>query len=227
MTDGTSHGSAVLARGWSVLAVIVIFGLVLSGALVSEAARAVASVLCVALLIQSWVIQRRYVRNRERLVFLTLALCLPALASFWLGLNVLRFYSYDGDSPTQTYSTVVRLQGVIQSLAFAVASVVGFWAIVEISCFLAERISDRLARRRKTWWNRRLKGTWLWGSPIGFAISALIASTLLRWLVIIASVLGLSICGDLSAYPTTRRNLKDQQLHSISIHPTMSGCPTW
>ena len=172
------------------VAVVVIFGLVLSGVLVSEAGRAVALILCLALLTQSWFMQRRYARNRERLVFLTLALCLPALASIWLEFNVVRFYSYDGDSPTQTYSTVVRLQGGIQSLAFAVALVVGFWAIVEISCLLAERISNRFAGRRRTWWNRRLKGTWLWASPIGFAISALIASTLLRWVVIIASVLG-------------------------------------
>ena len=74
------------------VAVVVIFGLVLSGVLVSEAGRAVALILCLALLTQSWFMQRRYARNRERLVFLTLALCLPALASIWLEFNVVRFY---------------------------------------------------------------------------------------------------------------------------------------
>jgi hypothetical protein len=190
MTEGMWHSSAVLARSWGVLAVFVIFGLVVSGVLASEPARAVASVFCIALLIQSWIMQRRYTRSRERLAFLTLALCLPALASMWLGLNVLRFYSYTGGAPSQSYSTVVRLQGIIQSVAYGAALVVGFWAIVEISCSIAERISGKFAGRRKTWWNRQLKGTWLWGSPIGFAISALIASSLLRWLVITASVLG-------------------------------------
>ena len=190
MTDRISHRPAVIARSWSVVAVVAILGLVLAGVLVSESARAVASILCLALLSQSWLMQRRYARNRERLVFLTLALSLPALASIWLGLNVLRFYSYNGDSPTETYSTVIRLQEAIQNVALAVALVVGFWAIVEMSCLIAERISDRFAGRRKTWWNRRLKGTWLWGSPIGFAISALIGSAMLRWAVIVASILG-------------------------------------
>jgi len=189
--DGRNvDSSVVLARSWSAVVVFVIFGLVMSGVLASEPARAVASILCIALLIQSWIMQRRYTRTREKLAFLTLALGLPALASIWLGLNVVRFYSYTGGSPSKSYSTVVRLQEIIQSVAYAAALVVGFWAIVEISCFVAERISRKFAGRRKTWWNRRLKGTWLWGSPIGFAISALITSSLLRWLVITASVLG-------------------------------------
>jgi len=190
MTKRMPQASAVLVRSWAVVAVLAVFGLVVSGVLKSEPGRAVASVLCIALVVQSWIVQRRYVRNRERLAFLTLALSLPALASIWLGLNVLRFYSYPGDAPSQTYSTVVTLQETIQDVACAVAMVVGFWAIVEFSCSLAERISNRFAGRRRTWWNRRLKGTWLWGSPIGFAISALITSSQLRWLVLIVSILG-------------------------------------
>jgi|GEM_PF-4660506 hypothetical protein len=79
---------------WSLIVVFAIFGLVASGMLPSEPGRAVASALCMALMIQSWVMQRRYAKNRERLVLLTLALTLPALASLWLGMNVLRFYSY-------------------------------------------------------------------------------------------------------------------------------------
>lgn len=43
MTKGMSHSSAVLARSWSVVAVFVILGLVISGVLVAEPARAVAS----------------------------------------------------------------------------------------------------------------------------------------------------------------------------------------
>lgn len=65
-----------------------------------------------------------------------------------------------------------------------------FWTIVELSCFLAERISVNLVGRRKTRWNRKFKGTWLWGSPIGFALATLISSSLLRWLVVALSVLG-------------------------------------
>ncbi len=179
---------SVFTRGWSLIAIIGIFGLVI--VLRSEPGRAVASVVCLALVMQSWFTQRRYVKSRETLVLVALALSLPALASVWLGLNVLRFYSYDPVSDISVYSTVVRLQAIIEGVAYAIGLVVFFWTIVEISCFLAERISVKLVGRRKIWWNRRFKGTWLWGSPIGFALAALIGSSLLRWLVVGLSVLG-------------------------------------
>ena len=184
------YRSTLLTRTWSLLAVCAIFGLVASGILVSEPGRAVASILCILLLIESWVVQRKYARSRERLVLLSLVLSLPALAALWLGLNVLRFYSYDPESLAQLYSAVVRTQEVVQNLALAVGLVVIFWTIVDLSCFLAGRISAKPVGHRKTWWNRPFKGTWLLGSPIGFALAALIASSLLRWLVVVLSVLG-------------------------------------
>jgi len=190
MMERLWYNTPVLARSWSLIVVFAIFGLVVSGIFSSEPGRAVASALCMALVIQSWVMQRRYAKNRERLVLLTLALTLPALASLWLGLNVLRFYAYAPESRGRLYSAVVRLQDLIQSVAYAIGLVVVFWTIVELSCFLAERISVKLVGRRKTWWNRKFKGTWLWGSPIGFALAALISSSLLRWLVVALSVLG-------------------------------------
>ncbi len=202
MTERTWYNSPALARSWSLIAVVAIFGLVVSGILLSEPGRAVASVLSLALVIQSWVMQRKYARTRERLVLLTLALSLPALASLWLGLNVLRFYSYAPESRAQLYSSVVRLQEMIQSVAYAIGLVVVFWTIVELSCFLAERISVKLVGRRKTWWNRRFKGIWLLGSPIGFALAALISSSLLRWLVVVLSGLGLPFRTDFSAHST-------------------------
>lgn len=179
---------SAFTRGWSLIVVIGIFGLVI--VFRSEPGRAVASVVWLGLVIQSWFMQRRYVKSRERLILVALALSLPALASVWLGLNVLRFYSYDPVSDISVYSVVVRLQAIIEGVAYAIGLVVFFWTIVEISCFLAERISVKLVGRRKTWWNRRFKGIWLWGSPIGFAIAALISSSLLRWLVVGLSVLG-------------------------------------
>jgi len=179
---------SAFTRGWSLIVVIGIFGLLI--VFRSEPGRAVASVVCLALVMQSWFTQRRYVKSRERLVLVALALSLPALASVWLGLNVLRFYSYDPVSDISVYSTVVRLQAIVEGVAYAIGLVVFFWTIVEVSCFLAERISVKLVGRRKTWWNRRLKATFLWGSPIGSTIAALISSSLLRWLVVGLSVLG-------------------------------------
>ncbi len=187
-----SHTSPIIARSWSLIVVLAIFGLVASGKLSSEPARAGASFLCLGLVTQSWIIQRRYTKNRERLVLLTLVLSLPALGSLRLGLNVLRFYSYAPESQASLYSVVVRLQGIIQEAGYAISMVVAYWTIVELSCFLAGRISLTLVGRRKTWWNRQFKGTWLWGSPIGFALAALISSSLLRWLVLVLSILGCS-----------------------------------
>jgi hypothetical protein len=191
MTERTSYRyPPSLARSWSLIVVFSIFWLILSGILLSEPGRAVASVLCMTLVLQSWFTQRRYTKSRERLVLFTLALGLPALASLWLGLNVVRFYSYAPESRANLYSAVIRLQAIIEDVAYAVGLVVFFWTIVELSCFLAKCISVKLVGRRKTWWNRQFTGIWLWGSPIGFAVAALISSSLLRWAVIALSVLG-------------------------------------
>jgi hypothetical protein len=35
------------------------------------------------------------------------------LVALWLGLNVLRFYSYDPESPAHLYSAVVRIQEAV------------------------------------------------------------------------------------------------------------------
>ena len=44
--------------------------------------------------------------------------------------------------------------------------------------------------KRSAWWNRQLKGKWLWGSWIGFGISILIVSQIVRWLAVTLAVLG-------------------------------------
>ena len=136
-----STTSRALARFWSVAAVIVILGLVPFGFLGSEPRRAFASILCVALLIHSWFMQRRFIRTPQRLVLLTLVLCLPALASLWLGLNVIRFYSYAPESEASVYSAVIRLQVVIEWCTATVGAVVVFWTIVELARWLVNRIS--------------------------------------------------------------------------------------
>ena len=186
----TWRNSPLFARSCSLIVVLGMFWLVMSGILLSEPGRAVGSVVCLALVAQSWFAQRRFVRSRERLVLMTLALSLPAFASLWLGLNVLRFYSYAPESRAYTYTAVVTLQRIIEISAYAVGMVVMLWTTGELGSFLAKRISFKLVGRKKTWWNREFTGTWLWASPIGFALSALIGSSLLRWLVVVLSALG-------------------------------------
>lgn len=185
------RSSPAFNRSWSLIVVLCIFWLVASGTLLSEPVRAIASVVCLGLVIQSWFAQRRCVRNRERFALATLALSLPAFASLWLGLNVLRFYSYSPESQASIYTAVISLQKVVGISAYVVGMVVILWTIGELASFLGKRISFKLVGRRKTWWNRdRAKGTWLWASPIGFAESALISSSLLRWFVVALSALG-------------------------------------
>jgi hypothetical protein len=139
--DKMSKTSQALARCWSVTAVIVILGLVLLGFLRSELGHGFASILCLALLTHSWLIQRSYTRTSQRLVFLTLVLCLPALASFWLGLNVIRFYSYDPEPGPDVYTVVILLQNIIEWCTAAVGVAVLLWAIVELARWLAKRVS--------------------------------------------------------------------------------------
>jgi hypothetical protein len=187
-----SKGAQVLRRGWSMLVLFGVFCLVISGAIRSEPGRAAAAVLSFGLVVQSWFAQRRYAKSRSTLALLSLILSLPALGSVWLGLNVLRFYSYAPESRAPVYSTAVRLQEIIVNCAIAIGIIVFFWSIAEVAKFLGKAISKRFAGRKKTWWNKPLGTTWMWGSPIGTALCALITSSLLRWILIACSLLGLT-----------------------------------
>ena len=177
-----------MARSWSL--VLAIVALLIPFVWLSEPGRAVVAFICFVLVVQSWLVQRKYTKSREYLALWTLGLSLPALASLWLGLNVLRFYSYDGDSPTTIHFVVTRLQAMIDACAVAIAAVVTLWTIGEFAAFLARRISFKLVGRRETWWNRRFSGIWLWGGLIGFLLSALIQYRWLRWFMIAVSTLG-------------------------------------
>lgn len=179
---------SILARSWS--GVLAIVALLIPFVWHSEPGRAVLALACLGLVLQSWLVQRKFTRSRGNLALWTLGLSLPALAYLWLGLNVLRFYSYNGDAPSTTYFVVARLQAMIEICAVAVGTVVTLWTVGEFAAFLARRISFKLVGRRKTWWNRRFTGVWLWGSLIGFLLSALIQYGWLRWFVIAVSVSG-------------------------------------
>ena len=186
-----SNEGVVLRRGWSMLALFGIFYLIMSGTILSQQGRAAAAVLSFGLVVQSWFAQRRYTRTRSMLVLLSFILSLPALGSLWLGLNVLRFYSYAPESRALLYSGVVRLQEVIADCACAIGIIVLFWSTAEVATFLGKRISKKFAGQKKTWWNKPLKGTWMWGSPIGTALCAVVTTSSLRWILIVCSILGL------------------------------------
>src|SRR5882762_5684255 len=129
-----------VTRSWSMGVVFVILGLIFLGVLPSEPGRAVASILCLALLVHSWLAQRRHVQTRQ-LLFLTLLLSLPALASLWLGLNVIRFYSYAPESSAPVYWAMVRSQNVIEWCARALVVAVTLWTVAALGRWLAKSIS--------------------------------------------------------------------------------------
>lgn len=143
-----------MTRFWSAAAVVIIFGLLVIGSLLpnparlianSEPVRAVASVLWIALLVHSWVQQRRYIRTLRGLTFVTFILSLPALASFWLGLNVIRFYSYAPESEPNVYSVVIQLQSVIEWCGAVLGIVVALWFIIEVAHWLVKRFLPPIA----------------------------------------------------------------------------------
>jgi hypothetical protein len=142
-----SEGSQIVARFWSLgLVAVIVLALVLSN-VQSEPVRAIASAGCIGLLVHSWFMLRRYAPDRRRLWLITLALCLPTLAFVWLGLNVIRFYTYPGDSDSGVYGQVIQLQSGIQWGFAAVACVVVLWAIFELVHTVVQRISTSRERR--------------------------------------------------------------------------------
>ena len=80
------------------------------------------------LLIHSWSLQKHYTQIRFHLLFWTLILLLPMLGAIWLGLNVIRVYTYNyavdysrhiGDFRQILYWNVVKIQDLIVWIARA------------------------------------------------------------------------------------------------------------
>ena len=147
----------MLERFWSSGVVILIFGVLVLGteflekgatrtAIRSESGHALASVLSIALLIHAWLKQRTYIKTWHGLVLSTLVLGLPALACTWLGLNVIRFYSYAPDAGHNIYWFVVQTQDIIVWSGKAVMVIVVLWSIFELAFWLGKRVSPSQAR---------------------------------------------------------------------------------
>ena len=106
-----------------------------------EVLRALVSVLCLTLLVHSWLMQRRFAQSVWRRAFWTVLLSLIALGPFWLGLNVIRYYSYAGEEQYTLYEAVVYLQDAVVLLAKAVCLVVLLWGIVDFARWLKRKNS--------------------------------------------------------------------------------------
>jgi len=110
-----------------------------------EVVRIFLSAICVALLVHSWFMQRKYARSRWRLAFLTLLLSLLFIGPLWLGLNVIRGESYDLAADYERnvhlwyhnlYWYVVELQDLLVQLAIVLGAALALWLIVDLARWL-------------------------------------------------------------------------------------------
>jgi hypothetical protein len=110
-----------------------------------EVARAVLSVVCIALLVHSWFLQRKYAESKWQFAFFTLLLTLVALGPVWLGLNVMRahFYPINWITDQALYGNICDLQDRVTQLAEVLGIAVALWALVDLVRWLTKRISAR------------------------------------------------------------------------------------
>jgi hypothetical protein len=91
-----------------------------------DVSRALTSIVCMILLMHSYLLQRRYTQNRFHPLFWTPALLLPMLGAIWLALNVIRANTYEyavdyqrhlGDFRQNLHWNAVNLQDLIVWIA--------------------------------------------------------------------------------------------------------------
>ena len=126
----------VLLLHWPLLVPTAVWVLLFSGLLASEVLRAVLAIACIALMLDQWQVYRRSASG-ERFAFLSLLVVGFILASLWLGLNVVRFYTYDGDAPGRICGLVVRVQERLVWIMAGLLIVVAAWVVVYFAVWLS------------------------------------------------------------------------------------------
>jgi hypothetical protein len=109
----------------------------------AEVLRLLVSVASLVLLMCQWSIYRKSCVGLH-LTFITTLLVTFCIPCFWLALNVVRFYTYDGDNPDSTrgwiHSNVIRTQGTIAWVGVA---------LVVLVCALGVLDFARIVKTRK------------------------------------------------------------------------------
>ena len=127
-------------RYWPSVALVAVLGLVAEGYVRFEVFRGMLAIVCIVLAIYQWKILRRKQRfSLPELVLLTLL-----MVSVWMGLGVVRNYTYPTDSVRQMlplYGAVVRAQRYLIWPILGGVLVVTIWTIVRVAHWLAERVS--------------------------------------------------------------------------------------
>jgi hypothetical protein len=123
--DSNQH---VFLLHWPLLIPTGVCVLLFSRLLTSDVLKGVLAIACIALMAYQWQVYRRSVRG-ARFVFLSLVVTGLTLASMWLALNVVRVYTYDGESGL-IYGSVVRIQDGLVWVTGALLIVVTVWIVV-------------------------------------------------------------------------------------------------
>jgi glucan phosphoethanolaminetransferase (alkaline phosphatase superfamily) len=105
----------------------------------SEPIRGVISIACIALAVYQWTIYRR----RQRFSLPGFVLLTLTMVSLWLGLNVIRDYTYPRHSMEilQWYGLVVRTQELLIWPILGGVLVVTIWTTLRLAHWLAARVS--------------------------------------------------------------------------------------
>ena len=122
----------VAITAWLVLAIVPAF-------LQSEIVRAVVAVGCMGLMVYQWLTYRKTTSGSN---FMLLSLVAGVtLASLWLALNVVRFYTYDPESDRAWawHTLVIRVQTPLARVVGLLVVIVFVWALLLLARWLSRR----------------------------------------------------------------------------------------
>ena len=96
----------------------------------------------IALMFYQWLTYRK-TSSGAQLVFLSLIVAGYGLASLWLALNVVRFYTYNPESAHlwASHMFVIRVQDALVWGVGALVVAVSLWALLQFAQWLGRRVS--------------------------------------------------------------------------------------
>jgi hypothetical protein len=123
----------VAIAAWLVLAVVPAF-------FQSEIVRAVVAIGCMGLMVYQWVTYHKTISG-SNFTLLSLVVSGVTLASLWLALNVVRFYTYDPESArTWAWHTlVIRIQTPLSWVVGLLVAIVFVWALLLLARWFSRK----------------------------------------------------------------------------------------
>jgi hypothetical protein len=128
---------------WPLVAVGTAWLLLFAGFLGSEIVRASVAIGGIALMVYQWRTYRK-TSNGAQLVFLSLIVAGFGLASVWLALNVVRFYTYNPESAHlwAWHMLVIRVQDALIWGIGALVVTVSLWTLLQFAQWFGRRMSS-------------------------------------------------------------------------------------